>query len=191
MITIKNVSNKNVTNDSLNEYNEVTKNTKKYFYSALDFNMDLPIITINFGGDYEKLTMVNPIYKEVSDDKVVYFERDARKGKVRKTVRYKRVQIETDNLGVVEFSSDKDSWETQDEYMEDSGLFECIVAQRLIDAINGIDITHEARLYNPQLKSEKKYGRNERVMLQSSEGEMIFVKYKKAQPYLDKGYQII
>jgi len=28
-------------------------------------------------------------------------------------------------------------------------------------------------------------------MLQSPEGEMEFVKYKKAQPLLDKGYQLV
>ena len=75
--------------------------------------------------------------------------------------------------------------------MNDLGLFECITAQRLIDSIDGISINSSIRRYSGQIKAEKTPGRNERVMLQSPEGEMEFVKYKKAQPLLDKGYQLV
>ena len=75
--------------------------------------------------------------------------------------------------------------------MEDIGLFECVIAQRLIDSIDGIDVSDPIRRYNPQIRAERKPGRNERVMLQSPEGEMEFVKYKKAEPLLSKGYQLV
>jgi len=75
--------------------------------------------------------------------------------------------------------------------MNNLGLFECITAQRLIDSIDGIDVTSSIRRYSAEIKKEKKPGRNERVMLQSPEGEMEFVKYKKAQPLLDKGYKLV
>jgi peptide deformylase len=181
-----------VTNEELNEYKErISKLDKEYAVNALDVGMDKRIVTIKFGGEYDDLTLVNPIVTETSEEMVVYFERDSVKQKTRKTARHKSFKVDTDNLGVVEFSSDKDNWENQDEYMNDLGLFECITAQRLIDSIDGIDVTSSIRRYSAEIKKEKKPGRNERVMLQSPEGEMEFVKYKKAQPLLDKGYKLV
>ena len=189
---VKRVEKTPVTNEELNEYKErISKLDKEYAVNALDVGMDKRIVTIKFGGEYDDLTLVNPIVTETSEEMVVYFERDSLKQKTRKTARHKSFKVDTDNLGVVEFSSDKDNWENQDEYMNDLGLFECITAQRLIDSIDGIDVTSSIRRYSAEIKKEKKPGRNERVMLQSPEGEMEFVKYKKAQPLLDKGYKLV
>lgn len=189
---VKRVEKTPVTNEELNEYKErISKLDKEYAVNALDVGMDKRIVTIKFGGEYDDLTLVNPTVTETSEAMVVYFERDSVKQKTRKTARHKSFKVDTDNLGVVEFSSDKDNWENQDEYMNDLGLFECITAQRLIDSIDGIDVTSPIRRYSAEIKKEKKPGRNERVMLQSPEGDMEFVKYKKAQPLLDKGYKLV
>jgi len=189
---VKRVERTPVTNEELNEYKErISKLDKEYAVNALDVGMDKRIVTIKFGGEYDDLTLVNPIVTETSEAMVVYFERDSVKQKTRKTARHKSFKVDTDNLGIVEFSSDKDTWENQDEYMNDLGLFECITAQRLIDSIDGIDVTSPNRRYSAEIKKEKKPGRNERVMLQSPEGDMEFVKYKKAQPLLDKGYKLV
>ena len=189
---VKRVEKTPVTNEELNEYKErISKLDKEYAVNALDVGMDKRIVTIKFGVEYDDLTLVNPIVTETSEEMVVYFERDSVKQKTRKTARHKSFKVDTDNLGVVEFSSDKDNWENKDEYMNDLGLFECITAQRLIDSIDGIDVTSSIRRYSAEIKKEKKPGRNERVMLQSPEGEMEFVKYKKAQPLLDKGYKLV
>ena len=131
---VKRVEKTPVTNEELNEYKErISKLDKEYAVNALDVGMDKRIVTIKFGGEYDDLTLVNPIVTETSEEMVVYFERDSVKQKTRKTARHKSFKVDTDNLGVVEFSSDKDNWENQDEYMNDLGLFECITAQRLID----------------------------------------------------------
>jgi hypothetical protein len=122
---------------------------------------------------------------------VVYFEKDSAKNKVRKTARHTWFKVDTDNLGVVEFSSDKQTWENEQEFMNDMGLFECVLAQRLIDSIDGIDITSPLRQYNPQIVKKETPGRNERVMLQSPTGEMEFVKYKVASTYINKGYKMM
>ena len=189
---IKRVEKTPVTNEELNLYKErISKLDKEFAVNALDVGMDKRIVTIKFGGDYEDLTLVNPTVTETSEELVVYFEKDSIKNKTRKTTRYKSFKVDTDNLGLVEFSSDKDTWKNQDEFMNDLGLFECITAQRLIDPIDGIDVNSPLRRYNQERKVEKKPGRNERVMLQSPEGEMEFVKYKKAQPLLDKGYKLV
>jgi len=189
---VKRVEKTPVTNEELNEYKErISKLDKEYAVNALDVGMDKRIVTIKFGGEYDDLTLVNPVVTETSEAMVVYFERDSVKQKTRKTARHKSFKVDTDNLGIVEFSSDKDNWENQDEFMNDLGLFECITAQRLIDSIDGIDVTSPNRRYSAEIKKEKKPGRNERVMLQSPEGDMEFVKYKKAQPLLDKGYKLV
>ena len=189
---VKRVEKTPVTNEELNLYKErISKLDKEFAVNALDVGMDKRIVTIKFGGEYDDLTLVNPTVTETSEELVVYFEKDSIKNKTRKTTRYKSFKVDTDNLGLVEFSSDKDTWKNQDEFMNDLGLFECITAQRLIDSIDGIDVNSPLRRYTQERRVEKKPGRNERVMLQSPEGEMEFVKYKKAQPLLDKGYKLL
>lgn len=189
---VKRVEKTSVTNEELNLYKErISKLDKEFAVNALDVGMDKRIVTIKFGGEYDDLTLVNPIVTEASKELVVYFEKDSVKNKTRKTTRHKSFKVDTDNLGLVEFSSDKDTWENEQEFMNDLGLFECITAQRLIDSIDGIDVNSPLRRYTAEIKKEKKPGRNERVMLQSPEGEMEFVKYKKAQPLLDKGYKLV
>jgi peptide deformylase len=190
---VKRIERTPVTNEELNEYKEkISKLENEYAVNASDVGMDKRIVTIKFGGEYDDLTLVNPKVTETSKEMVVYFEKELdKKQKVRKTARHQWFKIDTDNLGIVEFSSDKKEWKDQEEYMNDLGLFECITAQRLIDSIDGVSINSSIRRYSGQIKAEKKPGRNERVMLQSPEGEMEFVKYKKAQPLLDKGYQLV
>ena len=180
-----------VTSDDLKSYNEAISKLDGITFSGNDVGIAKRIIALRFGGEYDELTLVNPVITERSDNMVVYFERDSVKNKTRKTVRHSSFSVQTDNLGLVEFKADKSSWKDEKEYMEDIGLFECVIAQRLIDSIDGIDVSDSNRRYNPQIKAEKTPGRNERVMLQSPEGEMEFVKYKKAQPLLDKGYQLV
>ena len=182
-----------VSNEELNEYKEKISKLDGIAFNASDVGMDKRIITIRFGGDYEELTLTNPRVTEVSDEAVVYFEKDTYKNKTRKTVRYVGIMVDSDNLGLVQFSAENQSgkYESLEKMMNDASLFECVIAQRLIDSIDGIDINSINRRYNPQIKVDKKIGRNERVMLQSPEGEMEFVKYKNAQPLLNKGYQLV
>ena len=190
---VKRIEKTPVTNEELAEYKEkISKLENEYAVNASDVGIDKRIVTIKFGGEYDDLTLVNPKVTETSKEMVVYFEKELdKKQKVRKTARHQWFKIDTDNLGIVEFSSDKKEWKDEKEYMNDLGLFECITAQRLIDSIDGVSINSSIRRYSGQIKAEKKPGRNERVMLQSPEGEMEFVKYKKAQPLLDKGYQLV
>jgi hypothetical protein len=188
---IKRVEKTPVTNEELTQYKEKVSKLKGFAFNALDVGMEKRIVTLNFGGDYEELTLVNPIVTEKSEQMVVYFEKDSIKNKTRKTTRHIWFKVDTDNLGVVEFSSDKKTWETQDEFFNDLGLFECVMAQRLIDSIDGIDVNSPFRRYTQQIVATKEPGRNDRVMLQSPNGEMEFVKYKNAKLLLEKGYQLM
>jgi len=145
----------------------------------------------------EPMVLVNPKIVKRSEDAVQYIEsclslpKTMRKPK--NTVRSISITVETDNLGTVEFGPDeKDKIGTEGHnYFADEGLLECVVAQHEIDHLDGILITDQIRAYNIQRVSEKKYGRNEKVMVKSPEGDTDFMKYKKAVPLLEKGYEIV
>jgi hypothetical protein len=157
-----------------------------------DVNIDKRIITIRLGNIEDELTLVNPKVIKYSDTPLVYFEKDTNKSnKVRKTIRAPYLLIDTDNLGKVEFKAEKNDWKNSDEFFGDVGLLECVLVQRAIDAINDIDITHTSRQYSETITKDKEPGRNERVMLQGPAGEMEFVKSKKVDSYLQKGWNLI
>ena len=167
---------------------------KGFGLSANQIGIDKRMCVINIK---EPMILVNPKIVKRSEEAVQYIEsclslpKTMRKPK--NTVRSISITVETDNLGTVEFGPDeKDKIGTDGHnYFADEGLLECVVAQHEIDHLDGILITDSIRAYNIQRVSEKKYGRNDKVMIKSPDGETDFVKYKKAVPLLEKGYQIV
>ena len=167
---------------------------KGFGLSANQIGVDKRMFVINIK---EPMLLVNPKIVKRSEEAVQYIEsclslpKTMRKPK--NTVRSVSVTVETDNLGTVEFGPDeKDKIGTEGHnYFGDEGLLECVVAQHEIDHLDGILITDSIRAYNIQRVSEKKYGRNDKVMVKSPDGETDFMKYKKAVPLLEKGYQIV
>ena len=167
---------------------------KGFGLSANQIGVDKRICVINIK---EPMVLVNPKIVKRSEDAVQYIEsclslpKTMRKPK--NTVRSISITVETDNLGTVEFGPDeKDKIGSEGHnYFADEGLLECVVAQHEIDHLDGILITDQIRAYNIQRVSEKKYGRNEKVMVKSPEGDTDFMKYKKAVPLLEKGYEIV
>lgn len=190
---VKLVNSSPITNDDIELYKEKTSKLKGVAFTSNDIGLDKRIVSIRLIGDTD-LILVNPRIVKTSDNLVVYFERDSLKPiKVRKTIRNTYVVVDTDNLGQVEFkpSSENNKWETQNQFMEDAGLLESVLVQRAIDAIDGIDITDKSRAYTQTVQSKKQPGRNERVMIQSPQGETLFVKYKKAEEYIKLGYSVL
>lgn len=189
---VKKIQSSIVTTDDVNLYKEKISNLDGFVFNAADVGLDLRIITIRLGNKEDELTLVNPKVLQLSDKPLVYFEKDTFKGnKVRKTIRYPWLVIETDNLGKVEFKSEKTEWKDADEFFGDVGLVEAVLVQRAIDAIDGIDVTDPQRAYSETVRKDKEPGRNERVMLQGPNGEMEFIKSKKVDSYLTKGWQLI
>ena len=181
-----------ITSEDITLYKQAISKLEGFMFTAADVNYDKRIITIRLGNIEDELTLVNPIVLKESDRPLVYFEKDSNKeNKVRKTIRHPYLLIQTDNLGNVEFKAEKSEWKDSDEFFGDVGLLECVLVQRLIDAINGIDITHPSRQYSETIVKDKEPGRNERVMLQGPSGEMEFVKSKKVNSYLEKGWNLI
>ncbi len=183
-----------ITSEDILKYKQAISKLDGYVFNASDVNMDMRIITIRMGNTEDELTLVNPKVIKNSDSPVVYYEKDTYKqNKVRKTIRSTYLLIDTDNLGKVEFkaTNDKMDWKDADEFFGDAGLLECVLVQRAIDAIEGIDITHPNRQYSETITKDKEPGRNERVMLQGPNGEMEFVKSKKVGSYLQTGWNLI
>ena len=167
---------------------------KGFGLSANQIGIDKRMCVINIK---EPMILVNPKIVKRSEEAVQYIEsclslpKTMRKPK--NTVRSISITVETDNLGTVEFGPDeKDKIGTDGHNsFADEGLLECVVAQHEIDHLDGILITDSIRAYNIQRVSEKKYGRNDKVMIKSPDGETDFVKYKKAVPLLERGYEIV
>ena len=142
----------------------------------------------------EPLVLINPRVVEVSEESVVYVEQCLSMPKTMRkpvqTVRFKTITVECDNLGTVIFSPDsKEEWKTSEEFYNDEGMLECVVAQHEIDHLEGRLITD--RRYTQTITRGKKYGRNERVMVKLSDGSTEFMKYKKAEPLLSQGAEIL
>jgi len=162
--------------------------------SANQIGLDVRACVINVK---EPLVLINPKVTEVSKDTVAYVEQclslDKTMRKPVKTVRHKSFTLECDNLGTVIFSPDSETgtWENSDEFFNDEGLLECVCAQHEIDHLDGKLITDSDRRYTQTIIREKKYGRNERVMVKLSDGTTQFMKYKKAEPLLKSGAEIL
>ena len=178
-----------VSDGELNLYRERISKYKlnRYAYTAIDVGMDKRIITVNVN---EEITFINPRIVEQSEKPIIYFEEDGKR--YRRTIRYQKIKVESDNLEPVEFASAKTRWDDYQDMMNDIGLVECVLVQRAINAIDGIDINHPSVKFNPQVINDRSYNRNEKVMIQSDSGETLFVKYKKAKPLLDSGqYKLV
>ena len=160
--------------------------------SANQIGLDTRACVINIK---DPLVLINPRVVEVSEDTVAYVEQclslDKTMRKPVKTIRHKSFTVETDNLGLVEFSPDKSDWKDSNEFFSDEGLLECVCAQHEIDHLDGVLITDSKRRYTTTVTSTKKYGRNERVMVKLSNGDTEFMKYKKAEPLLLEGAEIL
>jgi hypothetical protein len=182
-----------ILNDDIELYKDRTSKLKGVVFTSNDIGLEKRIVSVRLIGE-DDLVLVNPVIVEKPDNLLVYFEKDSNKAnKVRKTIRYPYLIVDTDNLGRVEFkaTNETNKWESLNHLMEDAGLLEAVLVQRAIDAIDGIDITDKSRAYTETVQSKKEPSRNERVMLQSSAGETVFVKYKKAEEYIKMGYRLL
>lgn len=159
--------------------------------AANQIGINKNVCIVNCREEDEPKVLINPRCVSSSEDRVIYIEGCLSiPGKRVKTIRHKTVKIACDNwVNEIEFGPDNDEL-TQENFWEDQGLLECVCIQHEIGHLNGELITDpDIRFKQPPLKSQK-FGRNEKVML-SKDGETQFVKYKKAEPLLSDGWEII
>lgn len=154
---------------------------KNKFYAASTQSIGLPFRAFLINTE-TPLLLINPTILKYSPEMILSQEvsefDDLRK--YRYVNRAFRIEVQSDNLGLVVFEGteeDKDS------------LNECIYAQQMIDSLDGITIAD--RNVNRPVKSEVKYERNQLVMAKSPEGLIEQIKYKHIQKYIDNGYVIM
>jgi len=64
-----------------------------------------------------------------------------------------------------------------------------VIVQHEIDHLDGITI--KDRIYSTTIVKKQDYGRNDKIVMKSPEGELIEVKFKKANDYFLKGYEVV
>jgi peptide deformylase len=141
--------------------------------------------------DAEPKILVNPEIIETSDEMLGYLEECLSIPKKRvKTARYKTITVKCDNwANEITFGPHEDET-TKENYWTDRGLLECVCVQHEIGHLDGKLMTDsDVRIIDEPLRV-KKYGRNEKVMVEKGT-ETQFIKYKKALPLLEQGWQII
>ena len=101
------------------------------------------------------------------------------------TGRYERIEVEADNVeGTMIFGPEKDN-----QVDNDLLILESVCVQHEIDHLNGLTIYDREYKLEQYIRTEKKYGRNEKVTISKGK-KTLTLKYKKSIPYLDKGWEI-
>jgi peptide deformylase len=139
----------------------------------------------------EELFLLNPYITERSNDGFLFYEGclsipDTIKKPIR-TIRSNKIVVMTDNLGelVFEISPDKD----RESDKVSTETMKTVIVQHEIDHLDGITI--KDRIYTKTINKNQKYGRNDKIIMKSSDGELIEVKYKNSNEYFLKGYDVV
>jgi peptide deformylase len=139
----------------------------------------------------EELFLLNPYITERSNDGFLFYEGclsipDTIKKPIR-TIRSNKIVVMTDNLGelVFEISPDKD----RESDKVSTETMKTVIVQHEIDHLDGITI--KDRIYSSTIIKNQKYGRNDKIIMKSPDGELIEVKYKNSNEYFLKGYDVV
>jgi peptide deformylase len=139
----------------------------------------------------EELFLLNPVIIERSNDGFIFYEGclsmpDTMKKPVR-TIRSTKVVVMTDNLGEITFEVNPEEDRKGEQVSADT--MKTVIVQHEIDHLDGITI--KDRVYSTTVVKKQDYGRNEKVVMKSPDGELIEVKVKKANNYFLQGYEIV
>jgi peptide deformylase len=157
--------------------------------SATQIGIKKRACLIRFGD--EELFLVNPIIKEKSKEGFLFFEGclsiPSTIERPVRTIRASKIVVVTDNLGELTFEINPDG-DKQNESISKETMMTVIV-QHEIDHLDGFTI--KDRVYNTQVVKRVDFGRNEKIVMKSKEGEMVEVKFKNANKYFLQGYEIV
>lgn len=144
---------------------------------------------IHFGD--EELFLVNPIIKEKSKEGFLFYEGclsiPSSLTKPVRTIRACKIVVDTDNLGELTFEINPEGDKSNESVSKETMM--TVIVQHEIDHLDGFTI--KDRVYNTQVIKRQTYGRNDLIVMKSPTGEMIEVKYKKANNYFLQGYEIV
>jgi peptide deformylase len=157
--------------------------------SATQIGIKKRVCLIQFGD--EELFLVNPIIKEKSKEGFLFFEGclsiPSTLTKPIRTIRASKVVIYTDNLGELTFEINPDGDKANEQISKETMM--TVIVQHEIDHLDGFTI--KDRVYNPQIVKRTDYGRNDKIVMKSPQGEMVEIKYKNANKLFLKGYEIV
>jgi peptide deformylase len=157
--------------------------------SATQIGIKKRVCLIQFGD--EELFLVNPIIKEKSKEGFLFFEGclsiPSTIERPVRTIRSSKIVVDTDNLGELIFEINPNG-DKQNESISKETMMTVIV-QHEIDHLDGFTI--KDRVYNTQVVKRVDFGRNEKIVMKSKEGEMVEVKFKNANKYFLQGYEIV
>ena len=144
---------------------------------------------IKFGE--EELFLVNPMIKEKSKEGFLFMEGclsiPSSLTKPTRTIRACKVVIDTDNLGELTFEINPEG-DKQNESISKETMMTVIV-QHEIDHLDGFTI--KDRVYTTTFVKKVNYGRNDKIVMKSKEGELVEVKFKNANKLFLQGYEIV
>jgi peptide deformylase len=157
--------------------------------SATQLGIKKRACLIQFGD--EDLFLLNPVIKEKSNEGFLFYEgclsiprtieRPIR------TIRACKVVIDTDNLGEMTFEINPEGDKQGEQISKETMM--TVIVQHEIDHLDGFTI--KDRVYTTTVVKKQTYGRNDKVVMKSPEGDMVEIKYKKANDYFLKGYEIV
>ena len=144
---------------------------------------------IKFGD--EELFLVNPIVKEKSKEGFLFMEGclsiPSSLSKPTRTIRACKVVIDTDNLGELIFEINPEGDKTNESISKETMM--TVIVQHEVDHLDGITI--KDRVYNTQVVKKVDFGRNEKIVMKSKQGDMVEVKFKNANKLFLQGYEIV
>ena len=148
---------------------------------------------IKFGDEENgrEMFLLNPIITQRSNDGFLFYEgclsipRTIQKPI--RTIRACKVVVQTDNLGELTFEINPEGDKADERVSAETMM--TVIVQHEIDHLDGITI--KDRVYTTQVVKKQNYGRNDIIVMKSPTGEMEEVKYKNANKYFLKGYEIV
>ena len=157
--------------------------------SATQIGIKKRACLIKFGD--EELFLVNPIITEKSKEGFLFFEGclsiPSTLTKPIRTIRASKVIVQTDNLGELTFEINPDGDKANEQVSKETMM--TVIVQHEIDHLDGFTI--KDRVYNTQVVKKQTYGRNDKIVMKSKEGELIEVKFKNANKFFLEGYEIV
>ena len=162
--------------------------------AANQVGIDAQVAVVNV---IEPVALINP--KIISkENEINYYEgclSFPKKGV--NTKRYETIEVKSANVegsmlfsGVETGETGKGSWEDKQKNDDNRNmrLLESICVQHEIDHLNGVTIM-DRKIETSYVRSEKKIGRNELVTIKKGDAVKV-LKYKKAQKFINNGWEI-
>ena len=158
--------------------------------AANQVGIDAQVAVVNVR---EPLVLINPKIEKFLDE-IDYYEGCLSYPNIGiHTKRYKNIIINTEQeesgwyFSGAESSKGKGTWETSAKHDQEQRLLEAVCIQHEIDHLMGKTI-HDRKV-DTTVKVEKKIGRNQLVTIKRNDAVKV-LKYKKAQKFLNEGWEI-